>query len=67
MCSITSSCIFEHIYFSRPSSIVFGRSVYMSRFRFGEILAEIAPVEADIVIPVPESGMFLLFHPKKIC
>jgi len=51
------ACIFEHIYFSRPSSIVFGRSVYMSRFRFGEILAEIAPVEADIVIPVPESGV----------
>eukprot|EP00871_Galdieria_phlegrea_P004624 jgi/Galph1/5162/GphlegSOOS_G3866.1 len=51
------ACIFEHIYFSRPSSIVFGRSVYMSRFRFGEILAKVAPADADIVIPVPESGI----------
>ncbi|EME27850.1 amidophosphoribosyltransferase isoform 2 [Galdieria sulphuraria] len=51
------ACIFEHIYFARPTSIVFGRSVYMSRFRFGEILAEKAPAEADIVIPVPESGI----------
>ncbi|GJQ15185.1 hypothetical protein GpartN1_g6976.t1 [Galdieria partita] len=51
------ACIFEHIYFARPTSIVFGRSVYMSRFRFGEILAEEAPTEADIVIPVPESGI----------
>lgn len=52
------SCVFEHIYFSKPSSIVFGRSVYMSRFRFGELLANVAPVDdADCVVPVPESGV----------
>lgn len=52
------ACIFEHVYFAQPSSVVFGRSVYMSRFRFGELLAECSPVPgADIVIPVPESGV----------
>lgn len=52
------ACIFEHIYFSRPSSVVFGRSVYMSRFRFGELLAEHSAVaDADAVVPVPESGV----------
>lgn len=51
------ACIFEHIYFSRANSNVFGRSVYMSRYRFGELLAHIAPAEADYVVPVPDSGM----------
>ncbi|KAF6001766.1 hypothetical protein F1559_003071 [Cyanidiococcus yangmingshanensis] len=53
------ACIFEHIYFSQVTSNVFGRSVYMSRFRFGELLAKAAPVEggADYVIPVPDSGI----------
>uniref|UniRef100_A0A7S2ZW39 Glutamine amidotransferase type-2 domain-containing protein n=1 Tax=Rhodosorus marinus TaxID=101924 RepID=A0A7S2ZW39_9RHOD len=51
------ACVFEHIYFSRPSSAVFGRSVYMSRYRFGEILAGVSQVDADIVVPVPESGI----------
>jgi amidophosphoribosyltransferase len=53
------ACIFEHIYFSLPNSVVFGRSVYGSRYRFGEILAEEAPVEGgcDIVIAVPDSGV----------
>jgi amidophosphoribosyltransferase len=52
------ACIFEHIYFARPSSVVFGRSVYMSRFRFGELLAKISPVVgADMVVPIPESGI----------
>lgn len=51
------SCIFEHIYFSLPNSVVFGRSVYESRRKFGEILATDAPVECDIVIAVPDSGV----------
>lgn len=52
------ACVFEHIYFSKPSSVVFGRSVYMSRFRFGELLATVCDLpEADAVVPVPESGV----------
>src|ERR1700723_2621833 len=51
-----SSCIFEHVYFSRPDSIVFGRSVDQSRDNMGRQLAREAPVDADIVVPVPDSG-----------
>ncbi|KAM7470843.1 hypothetical protein LguiA_009026 [Lonicera macranthoides] len=51
------SCIFEHIYFALPSSEVFGRSVYGSRQLFGEILATVAPVDCDVVIAVPDSGV----------
>ena len=51
------SCIFEHIYFSMPNSIVFGMSVYESRQKFGEILATEAGVDCDVVIPVPDSGV----------
>ncbi|MFA4987334.1 MAG: amidophosphoribosyltransferase [Candidatus Brocadiia bacterium] len=51
-------CLFEHVYFARPDSKVFGRLVYASRFRAGEILAHEAPVEADLVVPVPDSGIF---------
>ncbi|KAK9699525.1 hypothetical protein RND81_08G179100 [Saponaria officinalis] len=50
-------CIFEHIYFSLPNSIVFGKSVYESRHAFGRILATEAPVECDVVIAVPDSGV----------
>lgn len=50
-------CIFEHIYFSMPNSIVFGKSVYESRRAFGEILATEAPVDCDVVIAVPDSGV----------
>ncbi|KAJ4716644.1 Amidophosphoribosyltransferase [Melia azedarach] len=50
-------CIFEHIYFALPNSVVFGRSVYESRRAFGEILAIEAPVECDVVIAVPDSGV----------
>lgn len=52
-----SSCIFEHVYFSRPDSIVFGRSVETSREELGRQLAREAPVDADIVVPVPDSGV----------
>ena len=50
-------CIFEHVYFSRPDSRVFDRSVYQSRYEMGRRLAREAPVEADLVVPVPDSGM----------
>jgi len=51
-----SSCIFEHVYFSRPDSTVFGRSVDQSRDGMGRQLAREAPVDADIVVPIPDSG-----------
>ena len=49
-------CIFEHIYFSRPDSLLEGRRVYMSREAMGKELARIYPVEADIVSAVPDSA-----------
>lgn len=53
----SANCVFEHVYFSRPDSVVFGKSVYNSRKKFGEKLAEESPAEADVVIPVPDSGV----------
>jgi amidophosphoribosyltransferase len=52
-----SFCVFEHIYFSRPDSLVFGRTVNGSRSRMGKNLAAEHPVEADVVVPVPDSGV----------
>ena len=52
-----SSCIFEHVYFSRPDSLVFGRAVQESREELGRQLAREAPVDADVVVPVPDSGV----------
>ncbi len=52
-----SSCIFEHVYFSRPDSLVFGRSVQESREQLGRQLAREAPADADVVVPVPDSGV----------
>jgi amidophosphoribosyltransferase len=52
-----SSCIFEHVYFSRPDSTVFGRPVDQSRENLGRELARECPAEADIVVPVPDSGV----------
>jgi amidophosphoribosyltransferase len=49
-------CVFEHIYFSRPDSKLEGRTLQSARGRMGEILAREAPVEADLVISVPDSG-----------
>lgn len=49
-------CIFEHVYFSRPDSIIGGRSVYETRHQIGVELAREAPIDADIVCPVPDSG-----------
>ena len=50
-------CIFEYVYFARPDSKVFGQSVYQTRKDMGKELARIAPVEADVVIPVPDGGV----------
>jgi amidophosphoribosyltransferase len=50
-------CIFEHIYFSRPDSKVFERSVHKSRYKMGRQLAREAPTQADLVVPVPDSGV----------
>src|SRR5690606_10223672 len=49
-------CIFEYVYFARPDSSVEGRNVYEVRKRIGAELARENPVEADIVVPVPDSG-----------
>jgi amidophosphoribosyltransferase len=50
-------CIFEHVYFARPDSIIFGRPVNTSREALGRTLAKEHPVNADIVVPVPDSGV----------
>src|SRR5437667_3740202 len=50
-------CVFEYIYFARPDSVVEGRSVYETRKRIGQELARESPVDADIVVPVPDSGV----------
>ena len=50
-------CIFEYVYFARPDSIVHGRSVYDARKAMGEELAREAPADADVVVPVPDSGV----------
>lgn len=50
-------CVFEYIYFSRPDSVVEGCSVHAARVRAGELLATAHPVEADVVIGVPDSGL----------
>lgn len=49
-------CVFEYVYFSRPDSVIGGLSVYEARRRIGEELAREAPVEADLICPVPDSG-----------
>jgi amidophosphoribosyltransferase len=52
-----SMCIFEHVYFARPDSLIYGRSVNESRHKMGKRLALEHPAEADIVVPVPDSGV----------
>ena len=55
-------CIFEHIYFARPDSIVFGQTVHMVRQELGKNLAKEHPVEADFVCPIPDSGTSCSSH-----
>jgi amidophosphoribosyltransferase len=52
-----SLCVFEFVYFARPDSQLYGREVHGARRRMGELLADQAPVEADLVMGVPESGV----------
>lgn len=51
-----SMCLFEHVYFARPDSLIYGQSVNESRHRMGQRLAIEQPADADIVVPVPDSG-----------
>ena len=53
-----SMCMFEHVYFARPDSLIYGQSVNESRHRMGARLALEQPADADIVVPVPDSGTF---------
>ena len=53
-----SHCLFEHVYFARPDSIVFGQSVQNVRVRLGRQVAREFPVDADFVMPIPDSGNF---------
>jgi amidophosphoribosyltransferase len=55
--SQTAHCIFEHVYFARPDSYVFGTSVNEVRTEFGRRLALEQPAEADVVVPIPDSGV----------
>jgi amidophosphoribosyltransferase len=50
-------CVFEHVYFARPDSYVFGQSVNEVRMNFGRVLAREAPIDADVVVPIPDSGV----------
>jgi amidophosphoribosyltransferase len=52
-----AQCVFEHVYFSRPDSTVFGTNVHQSREMMGRLLAAELPVEADVVVPIPDSGV----------
>ena len=52
-----AACIFEHVYFARPDSTLMGQNVYATRYRMGQRLAEESPVHAELVMPVPDSGV----------
>ncbi len=52
-----SQCVFEHIYFARPDSLIFGKSVYSTRTALGKVLGVESPADADMVIPIPDSGV----------
>ncbi|MDJ0624181.1 MAG: amidophosphoribosyltransferase [Desulfocapsaceae bacterium] len=54
----TSFCIFEHVYFARPDSEIFGINVYEARKRMGKILAKENPIDGDFVMPFPDSGNY---------
>ncbi|MCU1267002.1 MAG: amidophosphoribosyltransferase [Acidobacteria bacterium] len=51
-----SMCIFEHVYFARPDSLIYGHSVNESRHKMGKRLAQEQPADADLIVPVPDSG-----------
>jgi amidophosphoribosyltransferase len=51
------ACVFEHVYFARPDSTLMGQNVYATRYRMGQRLADEAPANAELVMPVPDSGV----------
>ena len=53
----SAACVFEHVYFARPDSTLMGQNVYASRYRMGQRLAEEAPAKAELVMPLPDSGV----------
>jgi len=53
----TKHCVFEHIYFARPDSFIFGEHVYTARKDMGRAMAQESPADVDIVVPVPDSGV----------
>jgi amidophosphoribosyltransferase len=53
----SAQCVFEHVYFARPDSYVFGESVNEVRTNLGRLLAREQPVDADVIVPVPDSGV----------
>ncbi len=53
----SAACIFEHVYFARPDSTLMGQNVYATRYRMGQRLAQEAPAQAELVIPVPDGGV----------
>jgi len=55
--AVLSQCVFEHVYFARPDSYVFGRSVNDVRTELGRVLAREAPANADVIVPIPDSGV----------
>ena len=50
-------CVFEHIYFARPDSFLFGEHVYMARKEMGKAMAQESPADVDLIVPVPDSGV----------
>ncbi|MGH2734322.1 MAG: amidophosphoribosyltransferase [Actinomycetota bacterium] len=52
-----AACIFEHVYFARPDSTLMGQNIYASRYRMGQQLAREAPARAELVMPLPDSGV----------
>jgi len=52
-----AACVFEHVYFARPDSTLMGQNVYATRYRMGQRLAQEAPVTAELIMPVPDSGV----------
>lgn len=56
--ALLASCIFEYIYFARPDSSIFTKSVYLTRKNLGKALAKESPADADLVMPIPDSGMY---------
>jgi amidophosphoribosyltransferase len=62
-----AGCFFEHVYFARPDSLVFGESVQAVRKRLGEALYKEHPLDVDVVVPVPDSGVYAALGYGRSC